>query len=98
MYTALARFGYGIAKSIRPDKVKKFFQPGLEKIAKPATKKNKLSKSKKMFNKGARGTAKRGYEGYTKAYDFTLGSPTRRKVTTAALGGYGLSSLLDSDD
>ena len=98
MYTSLARFGYGIAKSMRPDKVKKLLKPGLEKIAKPATKTNKLSKSKKLFNKGARGAAKRGYEGYTKAYDFTLGSPTRRKATTAALGGYALSSFLDSDD
>ena len=51
-----------------------------------------------MFNKGARGAAKRGYEGYTKAYDFTLGTSTRRKATTAALGGYALSSFLDSDD
>jgi len=98
MYTALARFGYGIAKGLKPEKVKKFLQPGLEKIAKPATKKNKLSKSKKLFNKGARGAAKRGYEGYTKAYDFTLGTSTRHKATTFGAAGYGLSSFLDSDD
>ena len=98
MYASLARFGYGLVKAIKPDKVKKFLQPGLEKIAKPATKAKKLSKTRATFNKGVRGVAKRGYEGYTKAYDFTLGSPTRRKVTTAALTGYGLSSLLDEDD
>jgi len=98
MYASLARFGYGIAKSLKPDNIKKLLSPALEKVAKPAVMGKKMSKGKATFNKGIRGAANKGYKGYTKAYDTTLGTSTRRKVTSGVIGGYGLSSFLDEDD
>ena len=32
MYTALARFGYGLAKSLRPGKIKKKIKPTVDKL------------------------------------------------------------------
>jgi hypothetical protein len=36
MYAALARFGYGIVKSLKPSKVKTLLTPAVKKATKPA--------------------------------------------------------------
>jgi hypothetical protein len=51
MYASLARFGYGLVKSIKPDKVKKFLQPGLEKIANPQLKQRSYLKREQRLIK-----------------------------------------------
>ena len=47
MYTALARFGYGIARSLRPSKIAKKIKPMYEKQTEKAL--TTLIKDKKKF-------------------------------------------------
>jgi hypothetical protein len=94
MYTSLARFGYGIATKLKPSNIKKFLQPALNKASKPKF----TGKAGAVEAKGIRilqGGAKKGYKGYTSLYGATLGSPTKRKVTSAVIGTSLLGSLLD---
>lgn len=111
MYTALARFGYGIARSLRPSKVKKAFSgakskftpkgDGFDKFRDPAKKlrttseqllgKDKTSKVASAVS----GLSKKVGEGYRSAYMGTLGTSTRRKVTSAVIGTSFLKDILD---
>lgn len=98
MYAALARFGYGIAKSLRPSKLKRGMRIVGEKVGKKQIdpkKSPKLSgyedKTLNFLNEAGAATRKI----YTKGYKATLGSPTKRKVTSAALGGYTIGQMFD---
>ena len=87
MYTALARFGYGIAKSLRPGKIKKIVKPVVDKV------KKKLPAGK-ASNLAAGATDKIG-KGYRSAYAATLGSSTKRKVTSGVLATSFVKDILD---
>ena len=91
MYASLARFGYGSAKSMRPSKVKKQVSKLTSKI--PSSMKPKNAKAKKIIE----GVKLKAGQGYTKAYDATLGTSTRRKVTTGVIGG-GIGFDIFDDD
>lgn len=95
MYTALARFGYGIAKSLRPSKVKKVLKPAYDKATKKAFTGAKMSSLEDKGIKALSGAAQKGYKGYRKAYGAALGTSTKRKVTSGVLGGYTLGSMFD---
>lgn len=109
MYAALARFGYGLAKSIRPSKIKKILKgkPKIEKkndgFDKFRTMDKLRTKSEQLLGvprtqkiaQGVEGLGQKAYKGYRKAYGATLGTSTRRKVTSAALGGYTLGQMFD---
>ena len=105
MYTALARFGYGLARAgykaaraIRPSKVKKMLKPAYDRATKPALQGTKFASGEASLIKGIKGAAKKGYEGYRGLYGATLGSSTKRKITSASLGGYTLGSWMDDDE
>ena len=87
MYASLARFGYNIAKKLRPGKIKKKIKPTVDKL------KSKLP-SGKASNLAAGATDKIG-KGYRSAYAATLGSSTKRKVTSAVLGTSFINDILD---
>jgi hypothetical protein len=87
MYASLARFGYKIAKNLRPGKIKKKIKPSVDKL------KSKLPAGK-ASNLASGATDKIG-KGYRSAYAATLGSSTRRKVTSAVLGTSFLNDILD---
>tara|TARA_Y100000385_G_C12569098_1_gene415528 strand:+ start:51 stop:317 length:267 start_codon:yes stop_codon:yes gene_type:complete len=87
MYTALARFGYKIAKNLRPGKIKKKIKPSVDKF------KSKLPAGK-ASNLASGATDKIG-KGYRSAYAATLGSSTKRKVTSAVIGTSFLNDILD---
>ena len=87
MYTALARFGYKIAKNLRPSKIKKKIKPSVDKL------KGKLPAGK-ASNLASGATDKIG-KGYRSAYAATLGSSTKRKVTSAVLGTSFINDILD---
>lgn len=95
MYTALARFGYGIAKSIRPSKVKKVLKPAVDKASQKAFTGAKMGKLEDKGIKALQGAASKGYKGYRSLYGATLGTSTRRKVSSGVLGGYTLGSMFD---
>ena len=109
MYAALARFGYGLAKSIRPSKVKKILT-GSKKVVEKKDGFDKYRKMDKLRTKseqllgvprtqkiaqGVEGLGQKAYKGYRKAYGATLGTSTKRKVTSAALGGYTIGQMFD---
>ena len=109
MYAALARFGYGLAKSIRPSKIKKVLK-GKPKIDKKNDGFDKFRTMDKLRTKseillgvprtqkiaqGVEGLGQKAYKGYRKAYGAALGTSTRRKVTSAALGGYTIGQMFD---
>lgn len=98
MYTALARFGYGIAKALRPSKVKKLLTPALEKATKPAFKGTKYASGEAKLISGIEGAAQKGYKGYKKLYGATLETSAGRKATASGLGGFALGSFLAGDD
>ena len=87
MYPALARFGYGIAKSLRPGKIKKIVKPVVDKV------KKKLPAGK-ASNLAAGATDKIG-KGYRSAYASTLGTSTRRKVTSGVIATSFIKDILD---
>ena len=87
MYTSLARFGYKIAKNLRPGKIKKKIKPSVDKL------KSKLPAGK-ASNLASGATDKIG-KGYRSAYAATLGSSTKRKVTSAVLGTSFINDILD---
>ena len=87
MYTALARFGYGLAKSLRPGKIKKKIKSTVDKL------KSKLP-SGKASNLAAGATDKIS-KGYRTAYASTLGTSTRRKVTSGVLATSFIKDILD---
>ena len=91
MYASLARFGYGIAKSLQPSNVKKIIDAGKSKI--PASMKPNITnvKAKKVIEGASIKTAK----GYSKAYEATLGTPTRRKVTSGVLATSFINDILN---
>ena len=95
MYAALARFGYGLAKKIRPSKVKKVLKPAYEKATKKAFTGAKMSSLEDKGIKAIQGVSQKAYKGYRKAYGATLGTSTKRKVTSAALGGYTIGQMFD---
>jgi len=87
MYASLARFGYKIAKNLRPGKIKKKQKPSVDKL------KSKLPAGK-ASNLASGATDKIG-KGYRSAYAATLGSSTKRKVTSAVLGTSFINDILD---
>jgi len=87
MYASLARFGYKIAKNLRPGKIKKKIKPSVDKL------KSKLPAGK-ASNLASGATDKIG-KGYRSAYAATLGSSTKRKVTSAVLGTSVINDILD---
>ena len=87
MYTALARFGYNIAKSLRPSKIKKSFKGAKTKI------KSKLPAGK--ASNLAAGATDKISKGYRTAYASTLGTSTRRKVTSGVLATSFIKDILD---
>jgi hypothetical protein len=91
IYPALARFGYGIARSLRPSKV----AAGIQKITPVAVKEAKFSPT---LTKGIEGAKKKISSGYRSLYAGTLGSETKRKVTSGVLGTYTTMSFLNGDD
>ena len=98
MYAALARFGYGIVKSLKPSKVKTLLTPAVKKATKPSMQGTRFAGAEDKLIKGIKGAASKGYKGYEKLYGATVGTPTRRKVTSAGLTGYGLGSFFDDVD
>ena len=91
IYPALARFGYGIARAIRPTKV----ASAIQKITPVAVKEAEFSP---IVSRGVEGAKKKIYSGYRSLYAGTLGSETKRKVTSGVLGTYGTMSFLNRDD
>ena len=91
IYPALARFGYGIARAIRPSKV----GSAIKKITPVAVKEAEFSP---MVTKGIEGAKKKISSGYRSLYAGTLGSETKRKVTSGVLGTYATMSFLNGDD
>ena len=91
IYPALARFGYGIARSLRPTKV----GSAIKKITPVAVKEAEFSP---MVTKGLEGAKKKISSGYRSLYAGTLGSSTRRKVTSGVLGTYTTMSFLNEED
>jgi len=91
IYPALARFGYGIARSLRPTKVGSI----IKKITPVAVKEAEFSP---MVTKGLEGAKKKISSGYRSLYAGTLGSSTRRKVTSGVLGTYTTMSFLNGED
>ena len=87
IYSSLARFGYGIAKSMRPSKIKKMIKPTVDKV------KTKLPAGK-VSNLAAGATDKIS-KGYRTAYASTLGTSTRRKVTSGVLATSFIKDILD---
>ena len=87
MYTALARFGYGIARSLRPSKIKKMIKPTADKVMKkiPAG----------IASTMAAGATDKISKGYRTAYASTLGTSTRRKVTSGVLATSFIKDILD---
>ena len=98
MYSTLAKLGFGIARSLRPSKLKRGMRIVGQKVGKKQIdpkKSPKLSdfeyKSLNFLNEAGAATRKI----YTKGYKATLGSSTKRKVTSAALGGYTIGQIFD---
>jgi hypothetical protein len=55
MYAALARFGYGIVKSLKPSKVKTLLTPAVKKATKPAMQGTRFASGEEKLIKGIRG-------------------------------------------
>jgi hypothetical protein len=113
MYASLARFGYTLAKKLRPSKIKAALQgnpvkkgDGFDRYRAMDTLRTKsdilLGKEKSgLLKKGIKGTKSKIAQGYGKLYAGTLGTSTRRKVTSGTLTGFGaakLGSWMDEDD
>jgi len=98
LYGLLARFGYGVAKTVSPKNVKSFLKPAVDLATTPKLQATKLAGAENLLIKGTRGAAKAGYKGYDYLYGAALGTPARRKITTGIATGYGISSFLDGDD
>jgi len=113
MYTALARFGYNIAKSLRPSKIKKVFKGAKTKFTpkgdgfdkfRDTTKKLRTKAEIKLgaakttkVKKAVSGAGNKINQAYRSAYMGTLGTSTRRKVTTGVIGG-GIGFDIFDDD
>ncbi len=91
IYPALARFGYGVARAIRPSNV----GSAIKKFTTQAVKDIEFSP---MIAKGVEGAKQKVSSGYRSLYAGTLGSETKRKVTSGVLGTYGTMSFLNGDD
>ena len=113
MYASLARFGYSLAKKLRPSKLKAAIKgkpvvkgDGFDRYRAMDTLRTKsdilLGKKKSgILKKGIKGTKSKIAKGYGQLYAGTLGTSTRRKVTSGTLTGFGaakLGSWMDSDD
>ena len=110
MYAALARFGYGIAKALRPSKVSKALsgrkvqklrgktgKPVFESIKAYGAEGSKLAGATGKAAKITQGGMKQAFKGYRKVYRGTLGTSNRRKVTTGVIGG-GIGFDIFDDD
>lgn len=103
MYTALARFGYGVARAIRPGNLGKKLKPIYKKqedktiktLLKEKTKFGTKSNQRAGVKLGALDLAGKTGRGYRSLYGATLGTSTRRKVSSGVLGGYTLGSMFD---
>ena len=91
IYPALARFGYGIARAIRPSKV----GSAISKYTPKAVKDIEFSP---MIAKGVEGAKQKVSSGYRALYGNTLGTQKGRQVAGGALGTYTTMSFLNRDD
>ena len=91
IYPALARFGYGIARAIRPTKV----ASAIKNITPVAVKEAQFSPN---VQAGVEGAKKKLYSGYRSLYGNTLGKQKGRQVAGGALGTYTTMSFLNRDD
>jgi len=110
MYASLARFGYGIAKALRPSKVskvlsgqkvqklrKKTGKPVYESIKAYGKEGGKLASATGNTAQITKGGMKQAFKGYRKLYRGTLGTSNKRKVTTGVIGG-GIGFDIFDDD
>jgi len=98
MYATLARLGFGVAKALRPSKLKKGLRTIGQYTTKPAfdVKKNpKLNAAEGKFINLLQSGSKKGQQLYTKGYKAALGTSTRRKVTSGVLGTYAIGKVFD---
>jgi hypothetical protein len=101
IYPALARFGYGVARAIRPSNVLKGAKKVTPESFKATSKSPILEGIKnKVYNPAYKSKDASGslYGAYRDIYKGTLGSETKRKVTSGVLGTYATMSFLDGDD
>ena len=101
IYPALARFGYGVARAIRPGKILKGAKAVTPESFKATSKSPILEGIKnKVYNPAYKAKDASGslYGAYRGIYKGTLGSETKRKVTSGVLGTYATMSFLDGDD
>ena len=101
IYPTLVRFGYGIARALRPSNVLK----NIEKITPKSFKETSESQfleglKKKVYNPSYKAKDASGslYGAYRGIYKGTLASETKRKVTSGVLGTYTTMSFLNGDD
>ena len=100
IYTSAAKTGFKIAEKIRPRKVKRAIHFALGKLPKSVqTGFKKMQISENMAARTAYesiyGSAQHGYTGYRWLHGSTLGTPTRRKVTTGVISTAGILKLMD---
>ena len=101
IYSALSRFGYGVARSIRPGKILKGAKAVTPESFKATSKSPILEGIKnKVYNPAYKAKDASGslYGAYRGVYKGTLGSETKRKVTSGVLGTYATMSFLNGDD
>lgn len=106
IYGALARIGMKVARGLSSKNIGKAASKlGQTKYGKQASqyaskqfsklpKKGKKIITQQKVKKVGQGIVNK----YDKLYGATLGTPTRRKVTSATIGGYTLGSFLSGDD
>ena len=111
IYASLARFGYGLARSLRPSKIKKVFKGSKAKFTPKGdgfdkfrdTTKKLRSRSEQLLGpakttkvkQAASGITDKIGKGYRTAYASTLGRSTRRKVTSGVLATSFIKDILD---
>ena len=101
IYSSLARFGYGVARAVRPAKILKGAKAVTPESFKATSKSPILEGIKnKVYNPAYKAKDASGslYGAYRGIYSGTLGSETKRKVTSGVLGTYATMSFLDGDD
>ena len=101
IYSSLARFGYGVARAVRPGKILKGAKAVTPESFKATSSSPILQGIKnKVYNPAYKAKDASGslYGAYRGIYKGTLGSETKRKVTSGVLGTYATMSFLDGDD
>lgn len=100
IFAKMASLGLSAAYKLRPTKLKRGLRTVSKFTTKPrfdAIKNPKLNKWEGTMIKGLKGAGKHTFKGYSTAYKTALGSSTRRKVTSGAIGGAAAWDILDKD-